>query len=293
MEALTEAIPLLLSLTFGAGIYLIYEGLTNPHPPVEEEGRRLRSVQEFLTRAGLPEVTPQDFLVFSLAMGGVAGLFTYLLLGWAVVALLAAGLGAIAPFIYYVHRHDRRRAAIQAALVEAIAQLRDGIRTGLSVQEALAGLARSGPETLRPEFSRLMREVRLLGFEPAIAALRERLADPLVDTLCATLLLNDRLGGRNVSQVLDRLAQATRAELRVQQEIRAYQARNVISARIVAAVPLVVLIAVRQVSPAYVAIFNDWSGQLLLLGCLASIVVGYAGMLWMTRLPGERRVLQR
>ncbi len=137
-----------------------------------------------------------------------------------------------------------------------------------------------------------MREIRLSGFEPALSAMRERLADPVFDVVAATLLLNDRLGGRNVSQVLDRLAQATRAELRVQQELRAYQARNVLSARVVAAVPLVVLAAIRQVNPGYLAIFDDWWGQLLLAGSLMSVAIGYAGMIWMTRLPGERRVLK-
>jgi len=139
---------------------------------------------------------------------------------------------------------------------------------------------------------RLAREIRLLGFEPAMTAMRERLADPVYDVVAASLLLNDRLGGRNVSQVLDRLAQATRAELRVQQELRAYQAKNVVSAQIVAAVPLVVLVAIRAVNPAYLALFDGVPGQLLLAGCATSVAVGYAGMLWITRLPGEQRVLQ-
>lgn len=285
-------IPLLLSLAFGAGIYLVYEGLTNPRPPAAAT-RRLRRVEEFLIRAGLHDVTPRDFLAFSLGTGLAAGIVAQVFLGWSVVSLLAAGLGALTPFAYYVRRHDRRRAAMQAAMVEAIEHLRDGIRTGLSVQEAMVGLARSGPETLRPDFTRLVREIRLLGFEPAVLALRERLADPVFDVVAATLLLNDRLGGRNVSQVLGRLAQAVRAELLVQQELQAYQARNVLSARIVAAVPLVVLVAIRQVHPGYLSVFDDWSGQVLLAGCLASIVVGYAAMLWMTRLPGEPRVPQQ
>lgn len=284
-------IPLLLSVVFSVAVYLLYEGLTNPRPPAGKT-RRLRGVEEYLRRAGLHDVTPRGFVAFSLGAGLVVGVLAQLLLGWGVVSLLAAGLAVIAPFVYYVQRHDRRRAAVQAALVEAIAQLRDAIRTGLSVQEALMGLARSGPETLRPEFARLVREIRLSGFEPALSAMRERLADPVFDVVAATLLLNDRLGGRNVSQVLDRLAQATRAELRVQQELRAYQARNVLSARVVAAVPLVVLAAIRQVNPGYLAIFDDWSGQLLLAGSLMSVAIGYAGMVWVTRLPGERRVLK-
>ena len=237
-------------------------------------------------------VAPRDFVLFSLAAGLVAGLLAQLLLGWPVVSLLAALFGLLAPLAYYVQRHDRRRAALQAALVEAMAQLRDAIRTGLSVQDALVGLARTGPETLRPEFATLVRETMLMGSEAALTAMRDRLADPLFDVVATTLILNDRLGGRNVSQVLDRLAHATREQLRIQDELRAHQAQTVFSARVVAALPLVVLIIIRQINPRYLAIFNDASGQLLLALCLLSIVVGYASMLWITRLPGERRILR-
>jgi len=284
-------LPWVLSGAFGLGVYLLFEALTNPRPPAAEP-RRWRGVEEFLVRAGLRDVTPRDFVLFSLGSGLVCGLLAQLLLGWGLVSVLAAGLGLVAPLAYSIQRHDRRRAAVQAALVDAIAQLRDAIRTGLSVPEALHALARSGPEALRPEFAQLARELRLVGLERALTAMQDRLADPVFDVVAHTLVLNDRLGGRNVSQVLDRLAQATRAELRVQQELHAYQARNVLAARIVAAVPLVVLVAIRQVNPTYLALFNDWSGQMLLAGCAASVAVGYAGMLWLTRLPGEERVLR-
>jgi len=284
-------IPLLLSVAFGGGIYLLYDGLTRPRR-AERIAGRFHRVEDFLSQAGLHEVRPRDFVVFSVGTALASGLVAQLFLGWIVVSLLVVGLGLIGPLLYYRHRRDRRRGLLQDALIEATGQLRDAIRTGLSVQNALLALAHSGPETLRPEFVRLAREIRLLGFEPAMAAMRERLADPVYDVVAASLLLNDRLGGRNVSQVLDRLAQATRAELRVQQELRAYQAKNVLSAQIVAAVPLVVLIAIRAVNPAYLALFDAVPGQLLLAGCATSVAIGYAGMLWITRLPGERRVLQ-
>jgi Flp pilus assembly protein TadB len=123
--------------------------------------------------------------------------------------------------------------------------------------------------------------------------MRERLADPVFDVVAAALVLNDRVGGRNVTQVLDRLTQATRAQQLVHQEMRAQQSRNVLSARIVACVPLIVLVAIRWVSPEYLDLFNGWWGQLLLVGCLISIAVGYLAMRWMSRLPTEERVLVR
>jgi tight adherence protein B len=287
-------VPVLLSIAFGAAVFLVYEALTKPPPAAPEAagGDGPRRARDFLARAGLHDVPPRDFVVFALGSGLASGLVAQLLLGWGLVSLLAAGLGLAAPVAYFVRRHDRRRAAVQAALGEAIAQLRDGIRTGLSVQEAQVALARSGPEALRPDFARLVRETRLVGPDRALAAMQERLADPVFDVVAATLLLNDRVGGSRLSEVLDRLAQATRAELRLQEELRAYQARHVLSARIVAAVPLVVLVAIRQLNPSYLAVFDDWPGQLRLAGCAASVALGYAAMLWVARLPGEERVLR-
>ncbi len=282
-------VPLLVSLAFGLGIYLLFEGLTSPRRPATPN--RLRPVEAVLARVGLPDAPAWDVLLFSLGAALIGGMTLHLLLGWIVVSLFVAVLAAGIPAAVFLRRAHRSQAARQAALVAAIAQLRDAIRTGLSVPEALAGLARTGPEPLREEFRTLTRELRLIGFEPAITSMRERLADPVFDLVAATLILNDRLGGRNLSQVLDRLAEATRAQLRTQDELRAYQARNVFSARIVAAVPLVVLFGIRQVNPGYLAVFDRWPGQLLLAGCLVSVVLGYAAMRWTSRLPGEPRVL--
>ena len=254
---------------------------------------RLARLRDFLIRAGLREVTPRDFFVFSLGAGTVCGVLAQLFLGWSLLSGLAGVAGLLAPYAYYVRRHDRRRAAVQAALVEAIEQLRDGIRSGLSVQEALGGLGRTGPEALRAEFATLSREARLLGFEGALRSMRDRLADPVFDVVAAALVVNDRLGGRQVSQVLDRLAEATRAQLRIQQEVRAQQGRTVLSARIVAAAPLVALVGLRATNPRYLSIFDSVAGQMVLLGCALSVGLGYLAMLYLTRLPGQRRVLVR
>jgi tight adherence protein B len=285
-------IPLLLSVAFASGVYLTYAGLAYPRQPMKAP-RRLASVRDFLVRAGLREVTPRQFVVFSLGSSVLAGLVAQVFLGWGLVSVLAAAGGLLAPYIYYVRRHDRRRAAIQEGLIEAIEQVRDAIRTGLSIQDALAGLARTGPRALQSEFVTLSREARLLGFEAALVAMRDRLADPVFDVVVAALVVNDRLGGRHVSQVLDRLAEATRAQLRVQQEARAQQGRTVLSARVVAAAPVVALIGLRATNPRYLAVFDTLGGQIVLLGCVVSVGLGYLAMLYLTRLPMQRRVLVR
>lgn len=284
-------IPLVLSLALAGGVYLTFEGCVRPRQPSRSQSGN--AAQEFLARAGLREVTARDFVVFSLVSGIAAGVVAHLCLGWPVISGLCGLAGMLAPYAYYVRRHDRRRAAIQDALVEAIEQLRDAIRTGLSVQEALTGLARTGPDVLRSEFAALGREARLLGFDSALLAMRNRLADPVFDVVACALAINDRLGGRLVSQVLDRLADATRAQLRIEHEVRAHQARTVLSARIVAAAPLVALVGLRATNPRYLGVFDTLLGQMALIGCALSVALGYAAMLYLTRLPGQRRVLVR
>jgi tight adherence protein B len=295
-------IPLLLSLAFGFGILFLYMGLT-ARPGERDAARETtlaralrraggrREVEEFLVRAGLRGVSPRDFALFSICSGVACGACAQLFLGWGLVSALAFLLGMALPVAYYVRRHDRRRADLQAALADAVAQLRDAMRSGLAMQDAFAGLARTGPEALRPEFERLVGEAQVRGFRQALERMKERLADPLFDVVCAALVMGDELGGRNIGQVLGQLVEATRGQQQVQEELRAQQARNVLSARIVAAVPVVLLAAMRTLNPRYVAVFDTWTGQLVLAGCAASIVLGYLAMVWTTRLPDDRRVL--
>lgn len=278
-----------LPLTLGLSVYLIYDGLVNPRPTDAPD--RLVPVREFLLRAGLPEVQPAGFVVFSLLSAALLAFFTHALLGWTAVTVLAGLAGLFGPLLYYLRRHNRRRAALQLALIDAMSQLRDSIRIGFGVPESIVALAETGPEALRPEFAALVRHMRQDRFDRAITAMRDRLADPLIDLFVAALLASEETGARNLSDVLDRLTQAMRAEQRTQQEIRAYQARTVMSARIIAAVPLVLLLGIRQIRPSYFQVFEG-AGQLWLVAVFVLIALGYGGMLYMTRLPGEGRVLR-
>lgn len=300
--------PLLIASALVVGLALLYDWLRRPAPLVSDadeqdvwpgevssggpgEAPGKGRVQAFLVRAGIEGVTGRDLALFALACGAACGVAAQVLLGWGVVSFFAVALGLLAPVVYFAHRRERRRAAWQAALADAVDQLRDGIHSGLSVEAGLSALAANGPVALRGEFRRLVREQQAAGFAPALEAMRQRVADAAFDSVAVTLTVNDGLGSQRVGQVLDQLARATRTQLRVREEVRATQARNVASARIIAAVPLVLLVAVRRLNPLYVAVFDTGGGQLLLAGCLLVVALGYAVMVRMARLPQDQRVL--
>ncbi len=289
-------IVLILAGLFAGGIALAYDGLTASalgSPPAAERRTWHKSAEDFLRHAGLEGVSVRAFVLALIATGLLAALTTQVVLGWPAVSIAAAVLGAIGPIAYYGPRRERRRAAIQVGLVETTGQLRAAIHAGLSVQQALVELARTAPEALRPDLARLVLDLRLKGLVPALQDLRDRLADPLADQLVAALILNDRIGGRQVGPVLDRLAQATRGSLAVFEEAKARQSQAVASARVVALVPAVALVGLRVVAPRFMSVYDEPLGQLVLVGCLIWVLIGYAAMRWFGRLPESPRVLIR
>src|SRR5918911_2347985 len=159
-----------------------------------------------------------------------------------------------------------------SAVPDGLAQLRDTLEGGLSVQVGLQGLAADdGPEHLRAEAARLLADEALLGaFVPAVEASAERVADPLWDVVCVSLLLERRVGPNQLARAFDELAQTARADLQVLAEAAARQAGIVWSARALAGLPLVVLVLGRAAAPGYFAVYDQPEQQVWLgLGLLA------------------------
>jgi tight adherence protein B len=251
-------------------------------------GARLRFAAR-LRAAGI-DLTPREFLGLSAgaALGGA--LLAQGTLGWPMVSLVAgAGAGAL-PYAVFLQRAARRRAAIQQALVEAVAQLRDAIRVGHSQQQALVFLATDGPEVLQRQFNRLALDIQTGGFARALTRWQADLADPLADQVAEALRIANRKGGERLSDVLQRLVETTRADFRIRQQIRAMQTQGVWQARLICAMPLFILVAMRRINPAAMAIFDRPVGQLILAGSALWLLVGYLWMLAAIRVRQPNRL---
>ncbi|HYJ68019.1 MAG TPA: type II secretion system F family protein [Nocardioidaceae bacterium] len=120
----------------------------------------------------------------------------------------------------------------QAALdqLEALAiwteSMRDITRASTGLEEAIPITAESAPEVLRPSLQRLSDQ--LASRIPLDAALRDFAADADdagVDYVVAALILNVRTRGPELAAVLTRLADSTRAELAMRQEVEAERRR--------------------------------------------------------------------
>lgn len=281
-------------LLFGLGLWLLYDTVApnRPAPGPRPPSRTLLRLQDLLVQAGLERVRPRDVVLLCVVLAALGGLAAHVLLGWPLLDLLAAVLGALAPLAWLRARHAHRRAVIQRALADAISQLRDVVEVGGSLEHAFVVVASRGPEPLRPFFVEACEQMRF-GFSPAVLDLQDRLADPVFDLCAKCLLLQAEVGGTRFRVALRQLAGLVRRDIALRDRVRAARARIVYSARILCCVPLAVLGLLRWWSPVAARVYDGWDGQLLLGGCALAVMAGYGAMLWLGRLPSDDRVLVR
>jgi Flp pilus assembly protein TadB len=265
---------LLFACLTGLGLVLLVDGLIRP-------ATRPLGIQPGLLPA----------LLAGAVAGLLAGVGTWLLTGWPVLTLAAIAGGFLLPRAWFSRGDGRVQAARSEAVAELAASLRDAVRGGLGVTEALGGLAAWGPPALRREFSELAAEASVLGLPEALGNFARRLGDPLADLLATTLALNHRLGGRNLAEVLDDLSEAIRAEAQTLREMRARQAQQRLSAKLVAAGPFAILLLLRQTNPDYLTPFRSIIGQGVLALAVLLVVAGYAVMVALARPPAGTRLL--
>jgi len=258
---------LLVATVFGLGLLVVYDGLAGP----KVQTGRLRRARD---------VGPA---VAACAVGAGVGLVST---GWPVAAIAGGALGVAIPRALAKSREERSRLAKREALAEVSARLRDAIRSGIGLSDALAQAAANATPVIAPELRRLVAEARVSGLGLAAASFAQRVEDPSAELLGSALSLADRLGSRNLTEVLDSLAEAAMAQVSVLREARARQTRARVSARIVAAVPMLLLLAIRRANPSYLAPFGAPAGQAVLAFAFLLVWIGYASMKRAARIEG-------
>ena len=154
------------SLLLGIGLLLIFLALTSKR----SERARRADVPAGAVAGGWVAALPDagGRLAFAGAVGVLTAVVTQAFLGWPTLSLASGIVGALVPSWVARQRDEHRLEAVEDAVVEAVAVLRDGSRVGIGLEDGLRSLARTGPLALRPSFRALARDLRLAGFEEAV-----------------------------------------------------------------------------------------------------------------------------
>jgi tight adherence protein B len=278
-----------LGLGVGVGLLLIASAFVVPPAPRVQRTPTLRAL---LARAGLNDVSPAGLVTVALACGLVSFVAVQLLSRTFPVALAFGAIGCYLPFAVLRGRARRRQREFAEVWPEAVDNLASGIRAGLALPEALAGLAVRGPEPLRPAFAAFALDYQTSGrFADSLDRLKDRLADPVGDRVVEALRVAREVGGGDLGRLLRTLSAFLRDDARTRSELESRQAWTVNGARLAISAPWLVLLMLsfqRDVITRYAS----GAGVVVLVLGAAMCASAYWLMVRIGRLPAERRILR-
>jgi tight adherence protein B len=208
--------------------------------------------------------------------GIILGWWLNLFVFWPLSSLLfGVALGAL-PYGYVRFKRQRRMAAFEEQFPEALDFLARSMRAGHAFSVSLEMLGAESPEPLGQEFRTLFNEQNLgAPMEVAFENMLRRF--PLVDVrfFASSVMLQKQTGG-NLSEILLRLAYVIRERVRLKGQVRAISAHGRLTAGILTAMPIVLMLALFFVAPGYLqGMARDPDGKYMILAAIVSQFLGY------------------
>jgi tight adherence protein B len=276
----------ILGMSVAAGVLLVAAALLAPRGPRRRRGGALTRLA---TTAQMPRLTASAVVAGCVVSALAAGVLALLVTALPAAAVLAAVAGGALPVLVLRRRAAAHRRAVRSAWPDAVDHLVSAVRAGMALPEAVADLARSGPEPLRPAFGSFAVEYLATGsFTDSTDALQRQLDDPVADRVTAALRLAREVGGTELGVMLRTLSAMLRDDARTRSEILARQSWTIAAARMAVAAPWLTL-ALLCTRPEAAAAYASATGALVLAVAAALSVVAYAAMMRIGRLPDDER----
>jgi Flp pilus assembly protein TadB len=188
------------------------------------------------------------------------------------------------PKIFGGSATERRAIQRLDGLASWTESLRDTIAGAVGLEQAIPATAINAAPSIRPALNLLVDRLRVR--EPLPSALlkfSDDLDDPAADLVVAALILNARLRGPGLREVLSALAMSTREELDLRRRVEGSRRSTRRSVQIVVGVTLGAGALLIVFNGEYLQPYGTFEGQIALT---VVIVLFAAGILWLRRLAG-------
>ena len=252
--------------------------------------------REDLAQAGMPWLPVEAWIALRVGASLIAGLIAYLVFGVLVLGLVASLAGYHLLGLAMEHRRRSRQLERQQALLDSIRYGAAVMARGGNASDMLRALAQSGPLLARPIFAELAErpgsEEAEFSLPDYVAAVRDRLAEPLFDDLTLALILHWRRGAKLVP-ALEAIVQEWDESVRLQRDAKVLRAGVEASVLVLTTLPIVFLIALQLLAPQLLEPFHSAPGQALLGVAVLWMVLGYRVLQRMSEPPREERLRLR
>ena len=180
--------------------------------------------------------------------------------------LLALGaMGYFVPRLYVKHLQQKRVAAFEKQIADALMLISSSLRTGYSFLRAIQTVAEQMPPPISEEFERVVYETSLgAPMADALSHLVIRVPSYDLDLVVTAVLIQLETGG-NLSQILENISETIRERCRIAGEIKILVSEGKLSGVIVGLLPIFMGILLTIINPNYTKpLFTTSIGQTML-----------------------------
>lgn len=221
------------------------------------------------------------FLAVSLLFG-VAGAVAVLALPVPAVLAIAAGpVAASLPIFMLLHQRRKRLERIEEQLPDALDLLGRALRAGHALPAGIQMVADEMADPLASEFRIVFDEVNFgISMQEALNGLAKRVPGTDMGYFVVAVQIQRETGG-NLTELLGNIASIIRDRLKLYGQVKAFSAEGRLSAWILSLLPFVLAAVMHLINPKLMKVlWTDPLGLNLLGGMLALMV---AGILWMRK----------
>jgi tight adherence protein B len=232
-----------------------------------------------LERAGMT-MQPSELAVLAGLIGVVSAGFALALFG-VMMSVLAALSSMFLLYLRIRLRADKRSSQFKDQFDSTLQIMSNSLKAGYGISQAIDTVSREAETPTRDEFRRVVRETQL-GMDQVIAleACAKRVQSQDLVWVTDAIAINRNVGG-NLTELFAAVAETIRARHRLSRQVTALSAEGKVSARILVAMPFLVMMWLSLSNRSYVRELFRGPGPMLLITALSCMTFGY---FWLRRI---------
>jgi Flp pilus assembly protein TadB len=247
---------------------------------VRARGQRDRLVSQ-LERSGM-RMRPEEWAAIQIAVVVGLGALTAFLVSSPLGLIPGVLLGGAGCWGSIRFKTNRRAAAFEANLPNALQLLSGAMRAGFTLNQAIGSVAREGTEPTASEFGRVLTEVRLGSeLEDALDRLADRLHSFDMGLVVMAVRTAREVGG-NLAEVLETTAHTMRERVQLHRQVQVLSAEGRLSAKVLIALPILLVVYMLLFKRGYL---NPLVSTTVGIGMLAAgVLLMGIGTFWLSRI---------
>jgi len=212
-------------------------------------------------------ISPNQLFFLNIAITAIFLILAVMLFETWTFRIIFSLIGFFVPGYLIKYVKKKRLEKFNRQLVDALIQMANAFKAGLSFPQAMQNISEEGVPPLSLEFDLALKEIKLgVAIEEALVNMTKRVRSEDLDLVVISTNIARQMGG-NMSEMYDTISTTIRERFRLQGKINSLVSQGKLQGFVVGAMPLVLGFVLSKMRPDLMdPMMESWFGVFLVIG---------------------------